>query len=331
MSSNTGKAFKVVHNMGELLTQLLQVDVANLPEAAQLECLQALQPVVCRLEAVQLRLVGAIDKRGTVRPTGSVSTAAWLRNVLRVPNATGMVKSAAALSALPTVSAAFAAGQIGNAHVATIAKVVENVPPDLLAAGMEHALVDQARHLPPSKFAPVAARIRNQAVPPAEPPADKPEPPKVGPRWMRADRGRDGSLSISGVFDARAGDLLLAALRSSVVTRAAGRGRDLEVRRADALLDICRRAMAARSGSPAASPAAPTTPASGGSTVLKAPVGSTECDASPAMSGTGRHSSTLKSDVSDVACPSSGSYDKSSRASRRARRRKRHRHPSAKW
>src|SRR5512138_1010915 len=125
MSTNTGTTFKKINELCEALSSLLAEDVTRLSAAAQMQCLQALRPAVCQMQALQLRLVGAVDAHASAGTDGSASTATWLRNTLHVPRATEMVKSATALSRMPMVAAAFAAGEINDAHVATIAKVAE--------------------------------------------------------------------------------------------------------------------------------------------------------------------------------------------------------------
>src|SRR5215510_7885471 len=122
MGSNTGDIAEVLSELGRVLDRLAPADLDALSDAALVESMRVLRPLVCRVQAVQHRFVGLIHSRGAASVEGAVSTAAWLRNALRVPDATPMVRSATALNRLPVVAAAFAAGEICDAHVAAISK-----------------------------------------------------------------------------------------------------------------------------------------------------------------------------------------------------------------
>jgi Domain of unknown function (DUF222) len=239
MGTNTGTTLKKIDELREALSSLLTEDLTRLSAAAQMQCLQSLRPAVCQLQALQLRLIGAVDAHASARTQGSASTATWLRNTLHLPNATEVVKSAAVLSRMPLVAAALAAGEINDAHVATIAKVAEVLPPHALHEGAEELLVRQASQLAPSKFVPVAARIRDQASPVPEP---RPPAKGVRTRWLRADQHKDGRVRLSGMFDQANGGIVLAALARATPTTS-GAEHDATVRTADALLELCCRAV----------------------------------------------------------------------------------------
>jgi hypothetical protein len=253
MGSNTGNVQKKIDELREALSSLLSDDLMKLSPAAQLQCLQALRPAVCQLQALQLRLVGAVDAHKSTRTEGSASTATWLRNTLHLPHAAEMVKSAAAISRMPMVGAALAAGEINDAHVSTIAKVAETLPSSALSEGVEALLVRQASQLPPSKFVPVASRIRDEAEPPS---ATRPARQATA-RWLRTNQHVDGRVRLSGLFDPENGRIVLAALTptGNTTSRPAA---DVAARTADALIALCRRAVSDRSGgSGVAEPAAP--------------------------------------------------------------------------
>jgi hypothetical protein len=243
MSTNTGKALKKIDELREALSSLLNDDLMKLSPAAQLQCLQALRPAVCQMQALQLRLVGAVDAHKTTRSEGSASTATWLRNTLHLPHAAEVVKSATAISRMPMVAAALAAGEINDAHVATIAKVAETLPPPALSEGVEELLVRQASQLPPSKFVPVASRIRDEAAPPS---AARPAK-EAATRWLRTDQRVDGRVRLSGLFDPESGRIVLAALTPTehAMSRPAA---DVAARTAEALIELCRRVVCDRTG-----------------------------------------------------------------------------------
>ena len=95
---------------------------------------------------------------GQLVATAPRSTAAWLRNGLRVHDASQRVRASMALDRLPDVAAAFAAGEISEAHVAAIAKVARQTSPMRRSPRRRKLLVDEARKLNTSRFAQAATR-----------------------------------------------------------------------------------------------------------------------------------------------------------------------------
>src|SRR5687768_13810642 len=114
---------------------LLEADLSQLADAALLDAMRELRPVVCQVQAAEARLIHAVHVRGAAGHDGARSTAAWLRNGLRVHDAAQRVRASMALDRLPDVAAAFAAGEISEAHVAAIAKVAPDLTEEALAAG----------------------------------------------------------------------------------------------------------------------------------------------------------------------------------------------------
>jgi hypothetical protein len=234
---STGDVAQLVGALQTAATRLVEVDVAALSDAALLEALAALRPVVCQVQAAETRLVGAVHCRGAAGLDGAVSTSAWLRNRLRVGDATVKVRSAAVLDRLPGVAAAFAAGQINDAHVAVIAKVAADISDEAMHAGAEKLLVEQARELAPTKFTQVATRIRDHLDPDA---ADRRRRNRLTDRWLHADRTFDGAVAVTGLLDPDAGELLLTTLAALMPPPRPDDTRTASQRRADALLDLCR-------------------------------------------------------------------------------------------
>ena len=74
-------------------TGLVQVDLTALSDAALVEAVKVLRPVVCQVQAAETRLVGAVHTRGAAAAEGAVSTVAWLRNRLHDGGATTKVRS----------------------------------------------------------------------------------------------------------------------------------------------------------------------------------------------------------------------------------------------
>ena len=166
----------------------------QLADAALVEAVAALRPVVCQVQAAETRLVGAVHTRGAAALEGAVSTVAWLRNRLHDGAATTKVKSSVALARLPLVAAAFADGELTDGHVQIIAKVAADITDAAMAGGAEALLLDQARPRPPN------GSIRS---PPASATTSTPTRPtgaaarRLTDRWLHVDRTFDGAVALS--------------------------------------------------------------------------------------------------------------------------------------
>jgi hypothetical protein len=236
MSSGDG-VLAALAQLQAAVTALAVVPVQDLSDAGLLEAARVLRPVVCQVQAVEASLVGVIHARGAGRADGASSTTAWLRGGLRMDDAAARVRSAMLLRRCPRVAAAFAAGQISDAHVAVIAKVARDISDEAMAGGVEELLTAQARQLSPTRLAPVAARIRDECDPDA---ADRRHRARLRERWLDVDRTFDGAVSVSGLLDPESGELLLSTLSALTPPPKPGDIRGGGARRADALIDLCR-------------------------------------------------------------------------------------------
>src|SRR5262245_31983280 len=237
MSSNTGAGFTIIGELRDVLQRFTAVDLTALSDAALVDTIRALRPLLCQAQAIEHRIVGAIHTRGAARVEGATSTTAWLRNQLHIPNAAGLVRSAMTMHRLPAVDEAFAAGDINAAHVAAIARVARDIPDEAMAAGAERLLVEQARELTPWRFIPVAGRSRDHLDPDA---AERRRRERLEARWLSVDRTFDGAVSIQGMLDPDAGELLITTLTALQAPPKLDDPRTADTRRADALLDLCR-------------------------------------------------------------------------------------------
>jgi len=226
-----------IEGLGAAVSALVAVDLTGLSDAALVEAVKALRPVVCRVQAAETRLVGAVHARGAASLEGAVSTVAWLRNRLHDGAATAKVKSSVALARLPRVAAAFAAGELTDRHVQVIARVAGDISDEALAGGAEELLVAQARQLAPTAFVAVAERIRDHLDPEA---AERRRLKRLTDRWLHVDRTFDGAVSVGGLLDPDAGELLITTLAGLMPPPKADDDRTAAQRRADALLDLCR-------------------------------------------------------------------------------------------
>jgi hypothetical protein len=124
-------------------------DPAGLGWAGQRERLRAVGRLVDRLEAQRVRLVAAADRSGALADDGAATAASWLRrhSSLTAAQASDRAKLARRLPDLPEVAAAFAAGDLGVAHVIEIERLCRDVGVDQVAA-VQTELVTAAGRVP---------------------------------------------------------------------------------------------------------------------------------------------------------------------------------------
>ena len=201
----TGDVLDRIEHLKTAASALVAVDLTALADAALVEAVKALRPVVCQVQAAETRLVGAVHARGAVGLEGAVSTVAWLRNRLHDGDATTKVKSSVQLHRLPLITAAFARGELTDQHVDIIARVARDITDEAMAAGAEALLLDEARKLAPKRFEQAAGRIRDHLDPDA---ADRRRRRRLTDRWLHVDRTFDGAVAVTGLLDPDAGELL---------------------------------------------------------------------------------------------------------------------------
>src|SRR5262245_58437051 len=134
----------VLSNLRAALDALSEVDFAGLDAAGKLDALRELTPLVWRLAAQESQLVAAVHQSGAVNADGYNSTVGWMRGLLRVGDAGVQVRSAMALGRTPAVREAYERGECGPEHVAALATVVRDISDEVLAAGADKLLAEQA-------------------------------------------------------------------------------------------------------------------------------------------------------------------------------------------
>lgn len=217
--------------------RLGEVELDRLPDVALLELSRALGPALNAVQAQLTRVVGAIHGRGAARADGFGSTQAWLTARLRTADAGKHVRAARALAVSPQVAAAYGRGQIGLDHVDQVAAVVDDIPAPLLAAGVDKLFAEQATQLTPKLFRRAAERIRDHFDPDA---ADRRHRNQFDRRWLSVAQTYQGSVSVKGMLDPEAGELLINTLNALMPPPQPSDSRTAPQRRADALTDLCR-------------------------------------------------------------------------------------------
>jgi len=241
MSSTAGVGLLgLVARLHQTLDALLCLDLTQQPQADLPEAVTGLVSAAHRLHAAQLGCVGALDATGLPQASRHGSTARWLQDRARVSPtaASGLLRSARALrDHLPATRDALAAGQVSAQHVQAITHVVRTV-------GVEHAvaaepiLLELARGGEPAVVRRAAAHLHAVL-----------DPAGAQAALDRVYDQRGVTLSVvgtraylDGVLDVEAAETLQAALMP-LMSPSPGDDRSAPQRRADALVDLARRAL----------------------------------------------------------------------------------------
>ena len=184
---------------------------------------------------------GWCSSTGAVLPRGAAGTVSWLRTRCRVSPAAASERLSVAgrlADDLPATAAALADGDIASGHARVLARATEGVPAEL-SAEVEPLLVDAARRLTPAQLGHAAAHWRHA----------------VAPQLAHADGERlherrrlfvsstfSGTVAVDGLLDPEGGATVLAAL-TALAGPTPDDPRTPAQRRADALVELCRRAL----------------------------------------------------------------------------------------
>lgn len=226
-----------MHQSRAALRALAELDLATLSDAQLLDTLAAVAPLVCQAQAVQTRLIGAAHVRGAAAVDGAASTVSWLRNRLLLGEAGNQVRVAVGLSTLPHVEQAYSRGELSFAHVAALTDVARDIHPEVLAAGADKLLAEQAVGLPPGPARRMANRVRDHF----DPEAGARRTRRIyGQSWLNIDTTFEGAVSIQGVLDPDGGRLVQATLAALTPPPRPGDTRPGGARRAEALVRACR-------------------------------------------------------------------------------------------
>jgi hypothetical protein len=195
------------------------------------------------LEAAWLHDVAAYDRSEDWRADGYLNPASALRHACRMnPGvARGHVELARTLGDLPEVAAAFGRGEISRAHVQVIANAHT---PERAAeiTRLEQPLVDAARAANPRELVGIVRHITDAID--GDGGASNDEALRAR-RRLHVSRTIDGMLAEDGLYDPEAAEIYLAALDAEMERdHIEGDARTLAQRRADAKINVFRRALA---------------------------------------------------------------------------------------
>jgi Domain of unknown function (DUF222)/HNH endonuclease len=256
MNSNThstspapGPATRPADGLGTLqaaVDDLAAQDLDGLAAGVRAERVLVLRRLLDRLEGQWLSELAGLDARGAAgadQGTQAPSTAGWLRNRLRMGAgaASSAVTTARAVFRGPLTSTAQAltSGELSVAHAAALAHGTHDLPTQV-AADAEPVLVEAARRLDPPRLRRVLGHLRQVADPDG---ADREAERRHQRRGLWLAPTWEGMVALQGLLEAEAGQLLLAALEPLARPTTAQDDRSGDQRRADALVELARRAL----------------------------------------------------------------------------------------
>jgi uncharacterized protein DUF222/HNH endonuclease len=191
-----------------------------------------------RFEAVFAAGVRRFEQSGEYVADGALGIVPWLRANCKLSGgaAAERVEIARQLEQLPQTQKAFASGDIGYQHVAILARTAEHVGSAAVAKA-EASLLKAAETMDPGQFTGVAKHFEHRVDAAA---ALTEANRAYERRYLHVGEPMDGIVRLDGLLDVEGGAILRTALNAGMLP-----GKDDDrtpgQRRADALVDLCRR------------------------------------------------------------------------------------------
>jgi hypothetical protein len=221
-------------------------DLDGLSDVARVERVGAWRRLLDRQEGLWLNELADLDARGAAGAEldqAALSTASWLRSRLRLGAAAARsaVRTARALfgGALPETAAALTAGAISPAHARVIADGTGDLP-EHVKLDADPVLVELAGRLDPPQLRRAVTHLRQVADPDG---ADRQAERHHARRGLWLSPTWEGMIAVNGLLEAEAGSTVLAALEPLARPGDARDDRNGRQRNADALAELCRRAL----------------------------------------------------------------------------------------
>ena len=260
MGTTVAVVLEATHQLAAAIDALSADDAAQLADG---ETIRLLHRELERLRAITARATAAFDASRAWEADGARSAAAWVGVRCHVPVAAARreIRLGRALRSMAKVDAAWLAGELGEAHVALLAAARTPATAEAFDRD-EEWLVEQARVLRYAQFVRVLAYWRQVADPDG---SDGEAEAQHQARRLHLSQTFGGSWVVDGLLDPISGAIVDKALRhiedelvkedrTEARTR---RGDDVRVsdlartpqqRRADALVEMARRAGAVAEG-----------------------------------------------------------------------------------
>jgi hypothetical protein len=227
----SGQVSSILQPLAHAIDQLdLPVDSVVLTETFAL---------VDRLNAKLIAAVGEHDAAELWRNDGATSMTAWLRHHTRRSgrDAARCAKTARRLRQLPVTAAAYRDGALSGGQVQAIVTNLKDRTVDFFARHETELVLELAR----LSVGDTAVAMQDWARRAHAVVGDGPEP-LLPERSLHLSRILDGRHELSGSFDPEGGAVIATALRLAATGDVEGEpARSPAQRRADALVDVCRR------------------------------------------------------------------------------------------
>jgi Domain of unknown function (DUF222) len=179
----------------------------------QLTRLRMVSRLIDRLEAQRVRLLGVAERSGALTDDGGATAASWLRHntTLAASQAKQRARLARCLPDLPVVAAAFAAGDLGVAHVVQVVGLCRDVGVDQVYAVQDEIVEVAKRMRNVEDFKRMCTGWRHALRPDA---ADDNDERAYESRRLTFASTFEGAFHLNGRFDALGGGTLAAAINA---------------------------------------------------------------------------------------------------------------------
>ncbi len=216
-----------------------------------------LQHIATLVAGASAALVHEAAGRNLPHEDGAASTVAWLRDLLRIPaaDASRLLALGQLIDRRPAIAAAVGSGTLNPAQALAIGHVLDDVPAEdpAIVDKVEAILIDHATQFEPAILRRLGQRVLAHVSPDR---ADARLRDKLEREQRAAHQRRGFTLSpdglggtrITGVLDTEAAAILAAAIEPLARPVRDDTGpdpRSAPARRADALIEVCRIALAA--------------------------------------------------------------------------------------
>jgi hypothetical protein len=217
------------------LALLSQQDISAVPPRQLGTDIQRIRGVINRAEAQCVRRVELFDREQAYGSSGDTSTTNWLRNHCQLSGfaADKHVKLARQLPELQATQQALESGEIGIGHALEVARATDD-----MGAGAEAELLSAARTKDPAEVRQAAREIRHRVD--AEGMARQ-AMEQFRKRRLHLFELPDGMVGVEGALPPEGGAALRLTLESLTGVPPKDDERTPQQRRADALMELCRR------------------------------------------------------------------------------------------
>jgi hypothetical protein len=214
-----------------------------------------LHRIEAQVAALRLARLSELDSRGIPGQRGATSTVSWLRSVLLISAkaAARMLGLARGLRTAPATAAALTAGEVNveqaHAVVETLKELPDDVKPEVVEQ-VEAAMLEHAAVLEPAQLRVVGERALAHMAPEVAEETDRKameaaEARAIQRRGLHLSPDDAGGVTVRGSLDPESAAIVKAALDPLTKPNRSDDGgldgRTAPQRRADALVEVCRR------------------------------------------------------------------------------------------